>query len=209
MINARFRMELPPDLWVAEVSREHPATTFRLLTGVPVDERTVELGEVTDGPVEDVGEAIRDHHDVVAYDQLHVGDERALARYEATDQRLFAFLQRSSVPPTFPVVVRDGAMEFDVTATREQFEGVADGLEASGFNYELLSVTGGADPTDLLTARQRECLDAALREGYYEVPRQCTLADLAATLGVDKSTASETLRRGEARVLKRFLVGAG
>lgn len=209
MISARFRMDLPPNLWVAEVSEAFPAATFRLLTAAPVEDRTVELGEVTGGAVEAISEAIRDHPDVVAYDRLHVDAERALARYESTDQRLFAFLGRPSVPPEFPVVVRDGAMEFDVTATRERFEAVGDALDASGFEYELLSVTGGMDPAGLLTDRQRECLAAALREGYYEVPRECTLADLAATLGVDKSTASETLRRGEARVLKRFLVGAG
>lgn len=208
MITARFRMALPSDLWVAEISRDHPQATFRLLTAAPLEDRTVELGEVTGGAVDGIGDAIRDHPDVVAYDRLHRDDDRTLARYESTDQRLFAFLGRSSVPPEFPVVVRDGAMEFDVTATRERFEAVGDALDAGGFEYELLSVTGDADPAGLLTDRQRECLAAALREGYYEVPRECTLADLAATLGVDKSTASETLRRGEARVLKRFLVGS-
>lgn len=208
MISARFRMDLPPNLWVAEVSEAFPAATFRLLTAAPVEDQTVELGEVTGGAVEAISEAIRDYPDVVTYDRLHVDAERALARYESTDQRLFASLERSSVPPEFPVVVRDGAMEFDVTATRERFEAVGDALDASGFEYELLSVTG-ADPAGLLTDRQRECLAAALREGYYEVPRECTLADLTVMLGVDKSTASETLHRGEARVLKRFLVGAG
>lgn len=208
MITARFRMALPSDLWVAELSRDHPQATFRLLTAAPIEDRTVELGEVTGGAVDAIGDAIRDHPDVAAYDRLYRDDERTLARYESTDQRLFAFLGRSSVPPEFPVVVRDGAMEFDLIATRERFEAVGDALDAGGLEYELLSVTGDADPAGLLTDRQRECLAAALREGYYEVPRACTLAELAATLGVDKSTASETLRRGEARVLKRFLVGS-
>jgi len=47
-----------------------------------------------------------------------------------------------------------------------------------------------------------------VREGYFEVPRDCTLAELADEIGVDKSTASGVLRRGEARVLKRFLTGS-
>jgi len=37
-------------------------------------------------------------------------------------------------------------------------------------------------------------------------PRECTLADVAAALDVDKSTASETIRRGTARVVDRFLL---
>jgi predicted DNA binding protein len=47
----------------------------------------------------------------------------------------------------------------------------------------------------------------ALRQGYFEVPRECSLAEVAAAVGIDKSTASEILRRGESRVLKRFLLG--
>ncbi len=46
-------------------------------------------------------------------------------------------------------------------------------------------------------------------EGYYEVPRECTLAELAAKLEIDKSTASTIIRRGESRVLQWFLGGHG
>ena len=42
--------------------------------------------------------------------------------------------------------------------------------------------------------------------GYFEVPRDCTLAEVADTLGVDTSTVSETIRRGTARVLEQFFV---
>jgi predicted DNA binding protein len=58
-----------------------------------------------------------------------------------------------------------------------------------------------------LTDRQREYLTAAHRRGYFDVPRECTLAELADALGVDKSTVSVTLRRGTERVVGQFLVG--
>jgi predicted DNA binding protein len=63
------------------------------------------------------------------------------------------------------------------------------------------------DENAVLTDRQRDCLGVTLREGYFEVPRECTLAEVADAVGIDKSTASEILRRGESRVLKRFLLG--
>ena len=107
-----------------------------------------------------------------------------------------------------PLVVEDGEMEFDLTATREQFETIGTALDASGYEYELLSVVEGRNPETLLTDRQRECLTVAFREGYFQVPRECTLEDVADAIGVDKSTASETLRRGSARVLEWFLVGS-
>jgi predicted DNA binding protein len=47
-----------------------------------------------------------------------------------------------------------------------------------------------------LTAEQRELLRAAVRRGYFEVPRRVSLADLAEEQGVSDREASERLRRG-------------
>lgn len=207
MIRARFRMALPADTWVAAVSTSFPDATFRLLTGVPMGDRALELGEVRAEDPDAVGEAIASHPDVSAYDQVYADEERAIARYEAVDQRLYEFLWGSSLPPEFPIVVENGEMEFDVTATRDKFDAFGEALDASAFRYELLSVVHTDDADDLLTDRQRECLTVAIREGYFEVPRECTTAELADSLDVDKSSVSVTLRRGTARVLESFFVG--
>lgn len=207
MIEARFRLQLPTELWISELSTSFPTATFRLLTGVPLEDKALELGEITADDPEAVGDAVESHPDIVAYDRLYLDEQRTIARYEAVEQQLYAFLGDSSLPPEFPVTFENGAMEFDVTATREQFETIGAGLDASGYEYELLSVVEERDPEQLLTERQRECLTVALREGYLEVPRACTLADVAERLDVDKSTASETIRRGSARVLEWFLLG--
>lgn len=46
----------------------------------------------------------------------------------------------------------------------------------------------------------------SLGRGYFAVPGECTLTELADVLGIDTSTASETIRRGTARVVEQFLV---
>lgn len=205
MIRARFRIVLPPDIWVAEISTTYPEATFRLLTGVPRDERALELGEIrADGP-DRIAEAVRTHPDIFAYDLVYADDQRSIAQYEVDERGLYEFLWSSSLPPEFPIHVEDGEMTFDVTATREQFEAFGDALDAGDRRYELLSVVHTDDDERLLTDRQRECLTVAQRRGYFEVPRGCTLAEVAAELDVDKSTASETIRRGTARVLAQFL----
>jgi len=206
MIRARFRMELSESIWVNELSKTFPGATFRLLTGVPRGDRALELGEVrTDRPSE-VADALRDHPDITAYDEVFASEHRVIAQYEADEKRLYEFLWESSLPPEFPIVVEDGVMEFDLTATQTQFEAFGEALNERDRHYELLSLVHTDEDESLLTERQRECLQAALRRGYFEVPRECTLAELAAELDVDKSTASETIRRGQARVLESFLV---
>jgi predicted DNA binding protein len=200
-------MELAEDIWVTEVSTAFPSATLRLLTGVPKGDRALELGEVRADNAAEVTDAIRTHPDITAYDKLFTDEQRAIAQYEADEKSLYEFLWESSLPPEFPIVVQNGEMEFSLTATQTQFEAFGAVLDERDRAYKLLSLLHTDRNDDVLTERQRECLHAALRRGYFEVPRECTLAELAETLDVDKSTASETIRRGQARVLEQFLVG--
>jgi predicted DNA binding protein len=207
MIDARFRIELPARLWIAEVSTAVPTATFRLLSGLATGDHAVELGEVVADDPAAVEERIRNHRHVEAYQRLEATDDRVLARYETSDTGLYEFARRVGVPPEFPVVVTNGWYEFDVTGTQAEFETLRDTLEESPLSSELLSVVHTDEDEDILTGRQREFLNAALREGYFDVPRECTLAELASALDADKSTLSRTLRRGQARVLQWYLTG--
>ncbi|WP_136590753.1 helix-turn-helix domain-containing protein [Salinigranum halophilum] len=56
------------------------------------------------------------------------------------------------------------------------------------------------DPFDL-TDEQREAIELALQKGYFEVPRQATLSDLAVDLDVSQQAISERLRRGTQKVM--------
>jgi predicted DNA binding protein len=199
-------MALDEQVWVHEVSTAFPEATLRLLTGVPRDDRALELGEVRAESAEAVADAIRRHPDIREYDQLYASDGRVLAQYEADEKGLYEFLWASSLPPEFPIVVENGEMEFDLTATQGQFEAFGAALDDAGRRYELLSLVHTDERDTLLTDRQRECLTVAHREGYFEVPRECTLAAVAEELGVDTSSASETIRRATARVIDRFLL---
>lgn len=206
VIRARFRMALSDDTWVREVSTEFPAATFRLLTGVPKDDRALELGEVRAENAKTVASAIRSHPDIFEYDQVYASDSRVIAQYDADERGLYEFLWQSSLPPEFPIIVENGEMEFDVTATQEQFETFTVVLDETERQYDLLTLVHTDERVALLTDRQQDCLKVAHRQGYFDVPRGCTLAELADELGVDKSTASETIRRATARIVGQFLV---
>lgn len=207
MIRAQLRIQLPEGLWVRDLSREFPAATFDLLAGYRVGDAAVELGEIRADEPDVVVEALHAHPTVTDFEPLESTAERVLGKYETTDTDLYEFVEASSLPVEFPVLARNGWFEFDLTGTRAELDDLQAVLEASELAYELQSVVSTADSETLLTDRQRELLEAAIRTGYYEVPRECTLSDLAATVGVDKSTASTVLRRGEATLVKWFLTG--
>lgn len=56
-----------------------------------------------------------------------------------------------------------------------------------------------------LTARQREVLEAAVEQGYYEVPRGATHKDIAEEVGLSAGTIGEHLRKVERRVLSSLV----
>lgn len=56
-----------------------------------------------------------------------------------------------------------------------------------------------------LTAKQREILETAVELGYYELPRERTLADIGDELGLSSATVSEHLRKVEAKLVEHSL----
>ena len=64
--------------------------------------------------------------------------------------------------------------------------------------FDVTRVTGfGGSPIHecVMTPEQRSALELAIEEGYYKVPREVSLNDLADDLGVSHQACSERLRR--------------
>jgi predicted DNA binding protein len=95
----------------------------------------------------------------------------------------------------------------DLTDTRERVTAIRDGLEAAELPHELVSIVDLHDDGRRVTARQREALDVALQAGYFEVPRESTLAEVAEVLDVDTSTASGLIRRGVGTLVEAARAG--
>lgn len=95
-----------------------------------------------------------------------------------------------------------------------RFEAVGEATELSAFHdelSELIDITvervqefERRESPSQLTGRQQAALDAAVSVGYYEIPRDGTLADVAARLGCSTSTAGELLRKAEAAVIRDY-----
>jgi predicted DNA binding protein len=155
--------------------------------------------------VSNIVEEIRNQSDVSEFELLESSDRRALVKYESNKSALYEFVEDLSLTVEFPLLVQNGWYEFDLTGTRDELEQLRDALDAGGFDYELRSIVNTTETDSLMTDRQRELLETAARKGYFEVPRQSTLAEVAESVGVDKSTASTVLRRGEAKLVSWFL----
>lgn len=79
-----------------------------------------------------------------------------------------------------------------------------------GLAFELERFYDADDPTEYgkygVTEDQTAALVTAHELGYFEVPRRCSLEDVAAELGVSRNAVSTRLRRGHAALVDATLV---
>lgn len=93
--------------------------------------------------------------------------------------------------------------------SRDQFEAFRDYLADQGLSFRLRNLTETATPRQEmggLTEAQRDALVAAVEAGYFAIPREATMADVAARLDVSEQAASERLRRGIDHLVRNILI---
>lgn len=110
-----------------------------------------------------------------------------------------------------PIEFVDGGRSMRVT-----IGGIQEMVQAAAEEFpESVEVTieqiGRYDPSRnslvaSLTARQREVLQVAIQQGYYDIPRRATHEDLSEELDCSAGTVGEHLRKVESRVLSSISV---
>lgn len=88
---------------------------------------------------------------------------------------------------------------------REALSTIREWCDDVGVTFELECVYSD-DPTSVheLTAPQREALRAAYEAGYFEVPRDASMNDIADRLDISGQAVSERLRRAHQTLVARY-----
>ena len=199
---AKLTIDLPTAVWIGEVSRDFPSATFRVLSAMPSGEAGFGLLEVESESIPAVLGAIESR--VSSVELMQHAENTAIVQFETSDPLLLLSIQESGAPLELPLTIRGGEAVIELTASRDRLSAFGQQLEAFGLSYTLNRVYDAVETPDLLTDQQRRLLVAAVEEGYYDTPRECTLTELAEAVDLAKSTASVTLHRAEERVIKEF-----
>ncbi len=93
---------------------------------------------------------------------------------------------------------------------REFFDGIEEAVgECADLKIDRLTEASPpsetAARTDDLSPEQQSALEAAVKHGYYETPREVDVGDLAELLDVPRSTLTYRLRRAESALAKRHV----
>jgi len=143
---------------------------------------------------------------VIDEDSLYVYVCQESREADAAWREAFAAMEVLVVPPI--KYHDDGSFDITLLGDGGNLRAVVEGLPAS-VETTVLEV-GEYDRrhprvTHDVTDRQLEAARVAVDVGYYEVPREGSVADVAARLGVAESTASNLLQEAQARVMRAVL----
>jgi len=206
MPRAQLSISLPEDVWMQEVSTAHDATEFEVVTALAGEDAGIALLRIETDDLLEILADVRARPDVVSVDLLWKRAATGLVQVETASPPLLVPLWRAGVPVEMPFTVRDGAATWELTTSPDRLSELGEHLDEADFEYDLESVVeiGSSEADRLLTPRQREVLTVAIEEGYYAVPREASLTDVARKLGVSKSACSDVLHRAESNIVTWF-----
>jgi hypothetical protein len=127
-------------------------------------------------------------------------------------RRVIAAMTRAGMVVLTPVRYREGTVSADIVGDPEALQAAFDAApDAVDVTVETVGPFRGPPtrPATRLSDRQREAVLAALEQGYYERPGEATHEDVAAELDCAPSTASEHLKKAEAKLVRGSLAAVG
>jgi predicted DNA binding protein len=91
-----------------------------------------------------------------------------------------------------------------IVPTFDAYRGIISDLEKAGHKVNVIKIGKFEQQIDVLTENQERIFWLALKSGFFDYPRQITMAELAAKLGITAATLSEIMRRGTRRLLEHY-----
>lgn len=170
------------------------------------------------GALDDGLRALRDHDNMLGYDLLSRRDDRAVIRSRIEETNAMSVVRDHKGYITGPFEIRDGSelwhVGFDSDAVaddalaslerRNDFDVLSwDAIDPADYFDLLRNVTAAKrllDSVRNLSDVERATIESAAEEGYFETPRDGTLATLAGRFDVSKTAVSKNLRRGQRKI---------
>jgi predicted DNA binding protein len=204
-------LRLPPNALGSYFSLAHPDLRVEIINRMVVG-RDLMLAEArisTPGPVDlaEWTEELRRFPGVEQVDLQVEGPGRVLSRVVLSRGLVERVVQKHRVLARYPLVIQGGWLRFETLATRSQMRPFLREVEQRVGPSQVESIRRHAVSLGSLglTASQDAVFRAALRTGYFSVPRRISVSGLAAQLGRSKSSTSEMLSKIHQRLAESAL----
>lgn len=201
---------------LVEVAAAVPEATLTLDLQFNHGDRPLFLATTTGGSQTVIENALADAFDVGEWTVIgQAGDTRryqvipALSLEEQLGNHIDDLAGLEALATADAIIERievetDGWRQTGWFANREAFRKFSSFWQRnSGFQlYRLIRDREPEPPGDGLTDRQYEALRTAYELGYFNIPRQASLEEVAAELDISASSVSERLRRAQTQLIQ-------
>ena len=192
-----------------------PAATIELESLVSIPEGTLPFVWVT-GPTHDtLREAVIDHPTVEAVERIDEFEDRSLYAFDWTLEydHLFRYFRENEVQ-ILTAGATDGRWTFILRfQAHNELSAFQAYIEAAQVLVDVASVRNLRDDDQTtfygLTETQRETLMLAVREGYYDIPREVSTSELGERFEISDQAVTERLRRAIATLVRNTLMIEG
>lgn len=164
------------------------------------------------GDDERIDELLEHTDDVISFHLLSDGGGyRVHIHFDADGitEQFIRLMDRHNVSIDFPIECNKRGVRITIIGEKADLAGTVERVP-DGILVEILSlvpIERGSSWGQLLSDRQREVLEVAITEGYYEHPRNVTRDELAEIMNLTGSTVSEHLRKAESKILTEYIGG--
>lgn len=200
------------DFLLGETLNDGADVQLRVNVVIPTGEAAIPYLWVSNIPADQVERTLGSDPDVRVVDVVERNGDIALAkvRWRSVSAQLLELLVESNAILA-EAMGNEGSWSLslrfpDQEELAEFYQRCTDrGITLTVESVDTNSWDGGRS-TLPLTDLQKEALRTAFETGYFEVPRDGTLVDLADELGVSDSAVSQRLRRGIANLVESTVV---
>ena len=199
---ARIKIKFPDKLWISELFKNFPDLKMEISYFLPYDlEKSIgnSIIEIMHYNIDSIIQEIRNHPSVFEFSILEQEDKKIKFNIKTKDPYLLYAVIKCGVLINFPVRVKDGYAYWRLISSRKSIDQLLTLFEQRNINFELLRIGKSPylleDEKHKLTYNESNVLDEAISLGFFEIPRNISLEELANKLGKSKSALSVMLRK--------------
>ncbi len=195
-----------PQSWIEKVTIKHD-TPIKFLDCMPFGESggrgLIEIN-ATDSEIQSIIEDIKSHEDICKVEISPSPDGGILGSVVTKRCVACQALTGSDCFLTSAISDKNGNVEWKlITGKKGSLLNLITKLEEQGCEVELKK-SRKLTKREILTERQKEIIKIAFEKGYYDIPKNITLVELAKIFKISISTLAEILQRGEKKIISQY-----
>lgn len=205
MTRVSLSITLPDRVWLGQLSRAYSETRFRILALIPVDSHGAYLVDIITPTTLAVLSELPKCESLDDVRVLKQQEKEALVLLETSSTILLSALHEAALPVEPPISVIDGEAYLVIRGSQERLSKFTHQLVELDIPFTIQKVEQQVETGSPLTESQLYLIREALRRGFYDTPRKCSLTELAQELNKSKAAVSETLHRAEGKIIKQYV----